>query len=222
VIAIALWRWLRRRQRGLAGFVALEVVLTSLVVYITVNDRIFGGLTPDAARVPGDSATGARTIADYLERAPRLVGLWVDRDVGLLRWAPFAALAFVGLGLLLRSRREHIAVALPERVHAEVAAALLAAVAGVVTAVAAFSAPSLHGAWLVAPELVPALPFGAALAAWGLRKAPRAGAALAVITVAGSLWVVVAGRVDSGAGVAPPRGALPWGGVERVLPRFGS
>jgi hypothetical protein len=49
VVALLLARWLRRRQRALAGFVGLEVVLTSAVVFITVNDRVFGGLLPTAA-----------------------------------------------------------------------------------------------------------------------------------------------------------------------------
>ena len=70
VVALALTRWLRRRQRGLAGFIALEVVLTSGVVYITISDRLFGGLTPhDVAR---GGATGASGAADHLARAPRL------------------------------------------------------------------------------------------------------------------------------------------------------
>lgn len=222
VIAVALARWLRRRHRGLAGFIALEVVLTSAVVFITVNDRVFGGLTPDAVRLPGDSATGADTLGDYARRAPRLLGLWLDRDAGVLRWAPFAALAFVAVWLLWRSRRERIALALPERVHAEVAAALLLAVVAAVMTVAAFTTPSLHGAWLVAPELVPALPFGAALAGWGLRHVPRVGAVLAALTLAAGAWMLVGARLDDRAGLAPPRGALPWGGAERVLPRFGS
>jgi hypothetical protein len=43
---------------------------------------------------------------------------------------------------------------------------------------------------------------------------------LAAVTLAGSGWLLVGARLDDNAGLAPPRGALPWGGVERVLPRF--
>ncbi len=89
VVAVALARWLRRRQRGLAGFVALEVVLTSAVIYVTVSDRLFGGLTPhDVAR---GGATGASGVADHLARAPRLATTWLDPHAGLLVWSPFCA-----------------------------------------------------------------------------------------------------------------------------------
>jgi hypothetical protein len=43
---------------------------------------------------------------------------------------------------------------------------------------------------------------------------------LAAVTLAGSVWLLAGARLDDGAGVAPPQGALPWGGVERVLPSF--
>ena len=59
VIAILMARWLRRRRRGLAGFVALELIFVSVVVYITIHDRLYGGLTPDAVLPRGvwDRAT---------------------------------------------------------------------------------------------------------------------------------------------------------------------
>jgi ABC-type xylose transport system permease subunit len=220
VIAVALAVWLRRRQRGLAAFVALEVILTSAVVYVTVNDRLFGGPTPHAARLPGDSPTGATSVHDHLERAGRLLGLWLDRDAGLLRWAPIVALAGFAAWLLWRSRRERVALAVPERADAEVAAGLLLVTVAAVGAIAVFAAPALHGSWLVPPAVWPAFPAVAALAAWGLRHAPRVGTALAVLTLVASIWLLVAGRLDHAAGVAPPSGALPWGGAERVLPRF--
>src|SRR3954462_2274548 len=111
VVALAAARWLRRRQRGLAGFVALEVVIFSVVLYVTVNDNFYGGPFP-AALLSDPGATGASGVGEHLARAPRLLGLWIDRDVGLLRWAPFAALSFVALWLLARSRRERLALAL--------------------------------------------------------------------------------------------------------------
>jgi hypothetical protein len=189
VIAVALTRWLRRRQRGMAGFVALEVALTSAVVYITVNDRLFGGLTPH--HVARGGATGASGFVEHLDRAPRLVTLWLDRHDGLLRWAPFVALAFVALWLLWRSRRERLAVAVPNQVDVEVGAAFLLLIVAAIVLVAAFLAPSLHdGAWYPARQLVPALPPLAALSAWGLRFAPRTGAVLAALTLAASVWAL--------------------------------
>src|SRR4051794_22198228 len=124
VVAVAVARWLRRRQRGVAGFLALEVALTSAVVYITVNDRLFGGLTPhDVA--PG-GATGASGVLDHLARAPRLATAWVDPHQGLLVWAPFTALAFVALWRLWRSWRARLSEAVSSQVDVEAAAAFLA------------------------------------------------------------------------------------------------
>jgi hypothetical protein len=65
------------------------------------------------------------------------------------------------------------------------------------------------------------LPAGAALAAWGLRFAPRAGTVLAIVTLAGSAWLLVGPRLGEGTR-APMRGDVPWGGAERVLPRLGA
>ena len=222
VVALALARWLRRRQRGLAGFVSLEVVLTSAVVFVTVNDRVFGGLTPfDVVTADAPGPTGAVGVGEHLERATRLAGLWLDRDAGLLIWAPFAALAFVALWALWRSRRDRLAVAVADQIHVEVAATFLALVCAATVVVAAFLAPALTGDWFPSHNLVPVLPAGAALAAWGLRVAPaRLGAVLAVLTLAASAWLLIGARVDEGAALQPPRGALPWGGAQDALPRI--
>jgi nitrate reductase gamma subunit len=185
VVAGALARWLWRRQRGLTGFIALEVVLTSGVLYLTVHDRLFGGPTPhDLA--PG-GATGASGLADHLARAGRLVTVWLDPGVGMLLWAPFVALAFVAVVLLWRSRRGRLAVAVAGQADVEAAAAFLAAIVAAGVLVAVFLAPSLGGAGHPAArarQLVPVLPELAALSAWGLRFAPRAGAVLAAATLA--------------------------------------
>ncbi|HWI73322.1 MAG TPA: hypothetical protein VNT55_15300, partial [Baekduia sp.] len=190
VVAVALARWLRRRQRGLAGFIALEVALTSAVVYVTVSDRLFGGLTPhDVARA---GATGASGVAEHLERAPRLATALVG-DEGVLLWAPFVLLAFVALWRLWRSRRERLAVAVSDQVDVEVTVMFLALIVASIWLTAVFAAPSLDGggrAWAHARHLVAALPALAALSAWGWRFAPRAGSALAAVTLAISVALV--------------------------------
>ncbi len=219
--AAALARWLRRRRRGFAAFVAMEVVLFSAVLFVTLTDRLFGGFTPYAASLSPGGALGADSVGEVLERWPRLVGWWLDRDDGMLRWAPFAALGLAALWLLWRSRRDRLAVAVPDQVHVEVVAAFLAALCGVQLLVATFLAPALHGDWAPARLLLPVVPIGAGLAAWGLRHAPRAGTALAAITLAATGWLLLGARLGDG-GLQPPSGPLPWGGVEDVLPRFDS
>jgi hypothetical protein len=182
-IAWVLVRWALRGRRRFVGLVAAEVMVASLVFYGSLNDVLYGGLTPYAAKLGGGSPTGADSLGDYLERTPRLVTLWLDPHYGLLRWAPFFALAFFSIWLLRRSRREHLARALPARAEAEVAAALMLAVCAGVLLVATFAAPTTEGPWFPARHLIPALPFATALAAWGLRRAPRVGAALAAATL---------------------------------------
>jgi hypothetical protein len=210
VIAAALVRWPRRRQRGLAGLVGLEVALFSLVLFVSINDRLYGGLTPYAVLPEGISPTGAHGLADHLDRWPRLLWLWVGAPQGLLLWAPVCALAFVALWLLIHSRREHLARALGDQVDVEVTAGFLMTIAAAAILVATFLAPTIAGPWFAGHELVMVLPILAALSAWGLRHHPRIGGALCALTLALTLWTLIAPRIDDSAGVAPPRGALPW------------
>ncbi len=221
VVALALARWLRRRQRGINGLVAFEVILSSAVVLITVDERLYGGLVPSAVRsdeAPGGAA-GLHDAGDLVARVPQLLGVLVDRDAGLLRWAPFFALAGVSLALLIRSRRSRVARALPERVDVEVAAALMAGVVAAGLAAAALAAPTLHRAWVVPGDVLVVLPAAGALAAWGARHAPRTAATLALVTLACSVWLVLGVHLG-GAGIAPPSGPVPWGGAQDALPRF--
>jgi hypothetical protein len=219
VIAATAARWLRRRRRGLAGLVAIEIVVFSAVLYVTVNDNLYGGPYP-AALLSQPGATGASGVGEHLARAPRLLGLWLDRDVGLLRWAPFAALAFAAVWLLARSKRERLAIALSSQVHVEVTALFLVGICGATVAFAAFLAPTIAGPWFPGHELTCILPVGGALAAWALRRFPRTGRVLAALTVLATAWVLVVARLDGGAGVAPPQGPLPWLGAQDALPRL--
>ncbi len=215
VCAVALARWLRRRRRGLTAFAALEVVLVPAVVLITVNERLYGGLTPYAA-VPGDP-TGASSLADYAGRSERIVTLFLDPDWGILVWAPFGVLAFFALELLVRSVRERLSVALPSVVDQQVTSGFLVALCAAQLAVAAFLSPLFEdGGGFPGRELLPVLPVAAALAAWGLRHAPRVGAALGALTIAASAWLLVGARVGDGE-LAPPSGPLPWGGAELAV-----
>ena len=209
VVALAVTRWLRRRRRGLAGFVALEVVLFSLVMFVSVNDRLYGGVTPYAV-LPPPGATGADGVGAHLGRWPRLLGLWADPDTGLALWAPFALLALAALALLWRARRERLVAALPQLVDVEVGAGFLAAACAAQVVVTAFLAPTIAGPWPPALLLLCVVPLGAPLAALALRRLPRSGWALGALTLALTAWTLIAARVDGSAGVAPPRGLLPW------------
>jgi hypothetical protein len=210
VVAAGVFRWPRRRRRGLAGLVGLEVALFSLVLFVSINDRLYGGLTPYAVLAPDVSPTGAEGLGAHLERWPRLLWLWIGPPQGLLLWAPSCALAFVALWRLARSRRTGLARVVGEQVDVEVTAGFLAAICAPAIVVAAFLAPTIAGPWFAGHELVVILPVLGALSSWGLRRFPRTGAALCVLGLAATLWVLIAVRVDHDAGVAPVRGALPW------------
>jgi hypothetical protein len=209
-IAALLARWTARRGRGLVALGTLEVQLASLVFYVTLNDRLYGGFTPLA--VVDGPATGASSVGDYAERLPRLAELWVDRDVGLLRWAPVLGLAFLGAWLLWRSRRERLARLLPEQRDAEHAAFLALAVSVAQVAVAAFASRSLEGPWFPGTQLVAALPCAVAPMAWGLRHAPRAGWALGALTLGTSAWLALTAEW------APPKSDAPWGPLLAAWP----
>jgi hypothetical protein len=213
-VGVALVVWCARGGRRLLGIVSAELVVGSLVFYATLNETLYGGPTPYAAGLPGTTPFDA-SASEYLERTPRLLGLWLDRDYGVLRWAPVLGLAFFAGCLLVRSRRDHLARALPERATAEAAAGLALAICGGTLVVAAFAAPTMFGDWFPGRQLAAALPALGALCAWGLRHAPRAGAALGAITVAASAWLLLT-RDPWG----PPATEAPWGPLEPVFPDY--
>jgi hypothetical protein len=220
VAGLALLRWLRRRARGFALLVELEVLLFSGVMFVTINDQLYGGFTPAAAALPGERL-GDLGVSDFADRAPRLVGLWLDRTYGALRWAPVIALAFYALWLLWRSRRDHIARALPERGDVEVAATLCALMCAAQVLVAAFVAPTMFGFFFPGRYLLAALPVAVPLVAWGLRNAPRTGAVLAALTIATSIWWYAELRID-GRTIIGPSSRAPLGPLDGALPLFGS
>ena len=220
VVALAMLRWLRRRARGFALLVEIEVLLFSGVMFVTINDQLYGGFTPAAAALPGDRL-GDLDAVDFVERGPRIVGLWLDRSYGVLAWAPVIALAFYALWLLWRSHRDHIARLLPERADVEVAALLCGLVCAATVFVATFIAPTMFGFFFPGRYLVAALPACVGLVAWSLRHAPRTGLALVAITVLISVWWYGALRID-GATIVGPQARTPLGPLDGALPLFGT
>ena len=190
-IGAALYLWCRDRRRATMGLIAVELAVASLVLYATLNERLYGSFTPWSALPSGVSPTGADTLVEHLERLPRLVALWLDTGAGLLRWAPIFAFVPFAAWLLWRSRREGLARLVPERAAAEAAAALALAVFAAVLLVATFLVPTIDTEPFAARYLIPALPVAGALIAWGLRHAPRVGALLGALTLAISAWQLV-------------------------------
>ena len=196
VIGVVAARGLWRSRRRTLAIGSVEVALFSVALYVGINEALYDGPTPSSAE--GANATGASSAADYLERAYRLGALLVDPDYGLLRWAPVFALAFAGLWWLRRSRHDRLAQAIPQIHRIELTAGLCAAAVGAQLVVAAFLAPTVAGAWFPGRHLVAALPLAVPLVAWGLRHAPRVGTALAVLTLALSVWLYVDVRWSGG------------------------
>ena len=220
VIAYAAVSRLRRERRRLLALAGFEVVALSVAACVGVNQALYGGPTPYAADEPGETATDATFPMDYLGRAYRIVALLVDREYGLLRWAPVLALALGGLWLLYRSRREGLGRAIAAHREAQSVAALCGLALGAQFLVAAFLAPTMFGFWFPPRHLLAGLPLAVPLVAWGLRHAPRTGTALSLIGVAASAWLYVDVRVGEG-GLVLGRPDAPWGPLVGAFPFFG-
>ena len=218
VVAWALVVWTLREGRRLAALVAGEALAASLVFYATINDRFYGGLTPRSA----GTAELPELPLGYVERLPRLAGLWLDRGVGLLRWAPVLALVFFAGWLLYRSRRDQLARVAPARREAEACAGLALGIVGAqVVVVALLAAGGLRGPAFPGVPLAAALPAVAALTAWGLRHVPRLlAAALTLLTLGASAWLLVLERRDELAGWLAVSSDAPWGPAVVVFPDF--
>lgn len=218
VVAFVAVRLLRRAHRKFLAIVALEVMFFSIALLVGLNEALFGGPTPHAADASGTSATGADSVADYVARIPRVIGLFLDREAGLVRWAPVFALVFVGLWALHRASRERLARAIAGLREEHAVAGLCAAVVGAAAVFAALIAPALDGDFFPGRELVAVLPLTAPLAALGMRQVPRLGALLVLMTLAASVWLWV--DVRGGGSLLADRPDAPWGPLVAAFPRF--
>src|SRR4051812_12095183 len=219
VIALYAFRSLRRARRPVLAITAVEVVGFSIALYVGLNNALFGGPTPYSAASGDASGLDAAFPIGYLERAYRLVALLIDREYGLLRWAPVLAPAFVGAVVLWRERRSGLARAIPGLRGEETAALLCGAAALAQVFVAVFLSPTMFGFWHPGRYLIPVLPLCVPLVALGLRRAPRVGTLLALIGVVASVWMYVDVRSGGGGLVAGLPNA-PWGPLDRVFPLF--
>jgi hypothetical protein len=219
VVAVLAVRALLRSRRRFLALVSVELALFAFAVLIGLNEALFGGPTPHGADPAGTSATGAHTLGDYLERVDRIVSLFLDREAGLLRWAPALVLALVGAWVLHRAARERLARAIAGLGEEHSVARMCAATFAAALLVAVFLAPSLDAGYFPGRELIAVVPLTVPLVALGLRQLPRVGTALALLTVAGSVWLWL--DVRGGGSLAGDRPDAPWGPLVDVFPRFG-
>lgn len=178
---VGLWRLWRRGDRP-AGLRLAAGLVAAGVVYAVAHRVLYDGWTVYAA---GDHFVGGEfTVVggdpNYLGRTRRLLGLLVDREFGLLRWAPLWALAVPGLAALARRRPAGwVALVAP-----------LAAGWGVATWVAL----TMHGWWWPGRQVVVVLPLGVLVIAWWaaqVRRVPAVAAVLGAIGAACWLWLLV-------------------------------
>jgi hypothetical protein len=212
-------RSLVRARRGTLAIGAVEVSLFSVALYVGINEALYGGPTPYSADISGETATDASFPLGYVERSYRLIALFIDRNYGLLRWAPVCALAFAGVWYLWRSHRDGLARAVPQMRRVELTAGLCACVLGVQLFVATFLAPTMFGFWFPGRHVLAALPMAVPLIAWGLRHLPRVGTALALVTVGGSAWLYFDVRLGGGA-LVTDRPDAPFGPLAQAFPLF--
>ena len=219
VVALYAFRKVRQARRPVLAVTALELIGFSAALYVGISEGLYGGGTPYSAALAGQSGIDVAFPGVFVGRSYRAVALLIDRDYGLLRWAPVLALAAVGAVVLWRERRSGLALAIPGLEAEESAALLTGATALAQLLVAVFLAPTLFGFWFPARLAVPAMLLAVPLVALGLRRAPRVGTALALIGVAASVWLYLDVRVGAG-GLASNVPDAPWGPLERAFPLF--
>src|SRR3954466_7127286 len=189
VIALYAFRRVRQARRPVLAGTALELIGFSAALYVGISEGLYGGGTPYSAALSGQSGIDVAFPNAFLGRGYRTVALLIDRDYGLLRWAPVLALAAVGAVVLWRERRSGLALAIPG-LQAEESAALLSGAAALAQLlVAVFLAPTMFGFWFPGRLAVPAAVLAVPLVALGLRRLPRVGTVLALIGVAASIWL---------------------------------
>ena len=219
VIAIYTFRKMRQARRPVLAVTALEVIGFSAALYVGISEGLYGGGTPYSAALAGQSGIDVTFPDAFVGRAYRLVALLIDREYGVLRWAPVLVLAGVGAVVLWRERRSGLALAIPGLQGEESAALLCGAAALAQLLVAAFLAPTMFGFWFPGRLVVPALLLAMPLVGLGLRRVPRLGTVLALIGIAASVWLYAEVRLGD-AGLAANVPDAPWGPLVHAFPLF--
>jgi hypothetical protein len=176
-----LWRLWRRADTVAAARVVTGLALGA-AAYVVVHRLLYGGWTVYAA---GDHFVGGELTVvgyhpDYLGRTRRLLGLLVDRDFGLLRWAPLWALAVPAAAAMVRRR------------PAGTDAVLLPLAAG--WAVATWVALTMQGWWWPGRQVVVVLPLAVLAIAWWAAQVRGVATLAAVLGALGAIswtWLLV-------------------------------
>ena len=147
------------------------------------------------------------------------MALFIDRNYGLLRWAPVFALAFAGLWWLWRSTATTSRARWPTSARSSSPAGSAPSLLGAQLLVAAFLAPTMFGFWFPPRHLLAALPLAVPLVALGLRHAPKTGSRSSALTLVGGAWVYADARFFGGALVAD-RPDAPFGPLTALCPVF--
>ena len=218
-VAGMLLHWTLRQRRRLAALVAVEILSTSLIAYTALNGILYGGLTPLAVDVDHVLVPEVTDLDGYVDGIPRIAAVWLDRDIGIARWAPIVVLSLFGVWLLWRSHRDSLSRALPARREAEAVAALAAAACAAQLIIATLLSADLYETF-PGRHLVAVAPLAAILVAWGSRHLPRLSLALGALTVLATAWLLVELRTGSVGAWSPPASSAPWGPLERLLPSY--
>jgi hypothetical protein len=177
------------RDRRVGSVLALASALVGLgVAYLVAHRVVYGGWTVYAA---GDHfADGELTVVgndpDHVGRTRRLLGLWLDRDFGLLVWMPGYALAFPALWALVRRRPPGwLTLLLP---------------LGAGWATATWVALTMHGWWWPGRQVVVVIPCVVLAVGWWVDAVPSrwprvALAASALVGAVNWLWLVTEVRL---------------------------
>jgi hypothetical protein len=93
-------------QLSANGRAALVGTIATLgLPYLLFHVHVYGGLTPYSVNLIYAGSSTPELVAQHIEvwnRLYRLLGLWVDREFGLVRWAPIFLLAVPGVVLARR------------------------------------------------------------------------------------------------------------------------
>lgn len=178
VVVIGLYAAWRQTPR--ARLVMLVGGLVSGLAYIWFHISVYGGLTPYGLNLvyAGQSTVGITSAhIEFLERAYRLWGLFIDQRFGIGRWAPVLLVSAVATPLLWKSGS---------------AARLVLALFAAQILAATFIAITMMGWWFPGRTLITVLPLAALPVAYAWQASRPALRAVIVVAALYSVAITIA------------------------------